>query len=67
MKKIITIKELMQILKPVKTCGFMTMCANYAREINSQYESRHSTGQTHYEISGIKTKSGNPHVIFFNY
>jgi hypothetical protein len=58
----VTINEVMQVLKPVHTCNFMDMCANYVREINEEFE----YGESHYEISGLNTKSGNPHT-FFNY
>lgn len=56
-----TMQELMIILKRVKTCDFMDLCANYLADIKAAQES----GASHYEIRGIDTKSGNPHVIEF--
>lgn len=56
-----TMQELMTILKPVPTCGFMDLCANYLKDIKE-----HSlSGETFYEISGLDTKSGHPYTIEF--
>lgn len=55
-----TIQTFMRALKPVKTCGFMDMCANYYNECKEHYDNGEST----YEIRGMNTKSGNPIVIF---
>lgn len=57
----VTMPELMRILKPVRTCSFMDMCAAYVKAIN---EHDYSDGRC-YEISGLDTKSGNP-VTFEN-
>ena len=56
-----SISELMRILKPVKTCGFMDMCAAYSADIKQSKQD----GETSYEIAGINTKSGHPHTIEF--
>lgn len=55
-----TIQTFMSVLKPVKTCGFMYMCANYYNECKEQYDA----GATTYEIRAMNTKNGNPIVIF---
>jgi len=56
-----TMADLMRILKPVKTCHSMDMCSNYLKEI----QEAERDGETNYEIRGLNTKSGNPHVIEF--
>lgn len=55
-------RDFMAILKPVRTCNFMVMCALYLKEAQ-EYE---RDGKDHYEIGSANTKSGNPHTIFFN-
>jgi len=57
----ITIPELMKILKPVKTCRLMNMSANYLAEIKEAKED----GAYTYEIRGLATRSGNPHTVWF--
>ena len=61
MRNTMSISELMRILKPVKTCGFMDMCAAYSADIKQSKQD----GETSYEIAGINTKSGHPHTIEF--
>ena len=60
-KKPFTIQDFMYNLKPVRTCDFMDMCWNYYRDC----EQAMKNGETHYEISGLNTKSGQPYTIQF--
>ena len=55
-----TMADFMRTLKPVKTCNFMDMCASYLAEAKEAY----NNGESDYEISGHKTKSRNPVIIF---
>ena len=61
MKTPFTIQNFMYELKPVKTCDFLDMCWAYYRDADEALRN----GETHYEISGLNTKSGNPYTIEF--
>ena len=55
--------DFMRVLKPVKTCNFMDMCAAYLADAKKRYDDDESS----YEIRGFYTKSGNPHTIYHKY
>lgn len=52
--------DFMRALKPVKTCNFMDMCANYLTDCKKSYDDDEQS----YEIRGFYTKSGNPVTIY---
>jgi len=56
--KRVKISDMMRIIKPIKGIYYTKLCFNYAKEVNDAIEK-----DGHYELSGSKTKSGNP-VVF---